>query len=189
MNRSDKAFNARARCAALGLLAVLLAAPAAAEGRRSPGYVDGDVFLDLVGDQNVKIEVSISKSLINIITSAHDQLKALAGGLESINAIVADLGPGTEQKALDAIRAIDRRLAKDGWERVARVRDEGTDIKVLVLNDGKAIEGLVVMMVEREERELIFVNIAGRMDPRAIQMLSEGFDIPGLEGLDVKVDE
>ena len=188
MNRTSKGSDG-ARLAASCALLLLLALPAAAEKQRSPGFVEGDVFLDLVGDENVKIEVSISKSLINIITSAHDQLKNLAGGLESITAIVADLGPGTEKKALEKIRSIDRRLAGEGWERVARVRDEGTEVKVLVLNDGEAIEGLVVMMIEREERELIFVNIAGRMDPRAIQMLSEGLDIPGLEGLEVDRDD
>lgn len=191
MKRGPKVSETRYRRAPIALLAAVAltvaVSPALAQTKGfkpGPGFVDGTVFLDMVGEDNVRVEVSISRSLIKIITAAHPDLEELAGGLESIHAVIAELNPDTEKRALDAIRSLDRRLASKGWQRVARVRDEGSEVKVLVLDDGEAIEGLVVMVVERDEGEVIFVNIAGRVDPAAIQRIGSGLAIPGLDELD-----
>ena len=60
---------------------------------------------------------------------------------------------------------------------------------MLALSDGEAIQGLVVMVVDRSEEggaELVFANIAGAIDLAAIQQIGEGFNVPGLDGLDLE---
>ena len=173
-------------CLCMLLWAALAIAPARAEEGPGPGYVDGAVFLELFGEDSVTLEVSISRSLIKIMTAAHPDLKELAGGLESIHAVVIEAAePAAAERARKAIREIDRRLAKQGWDRVARVRERTAEVKVLVLNDDESIQGLVVMVVDPDEGEVVFVNIAGRLNLEAIQKIGGGLKIPGLENIDI----
>ena len=61
---------------------------------------------------------------------------------------------------------------------------EDADIRVLVLNDETSLSGLVVMVLERSEGELIFANVAGLLDLEAIQKLGDKMNIPGLSDLE-----
>ena len=117
----------------------------------------------------------------------------LVTGLQSIQAVILDLSAGGDAEKLDdglvdrarhLASATDKSLRGKGWERIARVRDDGADIKVLVLNDDEVISGLVVMILDRDEGQLVFANICGTLDLAAIQAIGEGFDIPGLEQIE-----
>jgi hypothetical protein len=87
------------------------------------------------------------------------------------------------------MREMEARLLNDGWERVARIRDEDTEVKVLVLNDDEAIHGLVVMVADHDEGEMVFANIAGVIDLAAISAIGQSLDIPGLQNLDLGDDD
>ena len=57
---------------------------------------------------------------------------------------------------------------------------------MLVLSDGEVIQGLTVMVIDMEEGELVFANIAGTLDLAAIQEIGDGLGIPGIEDLDIE---
>lgn len=190
------------RWGALGLAAALLALSpvSAAPAKPSPGegFVDSSVFLELAGDDAVLVEVSIPGPLIKALTKIDPELHQLAGGLDSIQAVVVSLsGPGVDDdrdedsgpipellsKARRVVVEQEKRLLARGWERLARVRDPESEVRILVLNDEEIIRGLVVMVIDKDEGQVVFVNIAGELDLGALEAIGEQFDIPGLEEL------
>lgn len=168
------------------LLLVLVSSPVIAESKsldEVPGYVDGAAFVELAGDDAVTVEISIHGGLLKMLGSVDPELEELMGGLESIHAVILEAKDDeTAAKILDLMRRIERRLLGQGWERLARVRDDDSEVKVLVLNDEEAILGLVVM-VAGDDGEFVFANIAGTLNLAAIKTLGESLDIPGLNEL------
>ena len=168
------------------LLLVLVSSPAVAEKKsldKVPGYVDGAAFVELAGDDAVTVEVSIHGGLLKMLASVDPELEELVGGLESIHAVILEMEDDeTATRIRDLMRQTERQLMSKGWERLARVRDDEAEVKVLILNDEEAILGLVVM-VAGDENEFVFANIAGTLNLAAIAKLGESLDIPGLDEL------
>lgn len=191
----DGARRARgAACAAL-VAAVSVGACLAADRPLDtiPGYVDGAPFLRLAGDEAVSVEVNLHGSLLKALLKVDEELFRLAGGLESIHAVILNLSDGDERRRAmlgqlrDAVAATEQRLIRTGWERVATVKDPKSVSKVLVLNDQDAIHGLVVMVVGEEE--VIFANLAGVLDLAAIERIGQRFDLPGLDQMRGREDK
>jgi hypothetical protein len=161
---------------------VLALASSLAPAGDDRGLVDGSEFIRLAGDDAVTVEVSIKGALLKALTSADPELAKVAGGLESIHAVILDVERGdVAQRVVDRMRKVEEQLLSEGWERLARVKDEDSEVKVLVLNDEEAIHGLVVMVADDEE--LVFANISGILDLAAISAIGAGLDIPGLDDL------
>jgi hypothetical protein len=141
-----------------------------------------------VGDDSVVVEISLGKSLLKMMTSSDPELKERLGGLESIYALILNLSnQASSERARDAVRNIERRLVTGGWERIARIKESDSEIKILVLfHDEEKVEGLVVMIFSTEDDEptLVFVNIAGLIDMAALEDLGDELDLPGLDELD-----
>jgi len=175
------------------LLVAIAFLPAASSAHAAArGYVDKSAFVALAGgEQAVRVEVSIHKTLIGILCAGLDEdLKKIACGLESIEAVVLEVG-GKERQAelIEVIRKTEKMLRSRGWERVAFVRDEDSEVHVMILNNDKMIDGLVVMVMDRLDGELVFVNIAGLIDLEAIQRLAGQWNIPALEGIELGEEE
>jgi hypothetical protein len=179
--------NDRSPLAVIALLVcALAAAPATAADGHGPGYVDGKAFKEIAGEDAVTVEINLSGALLQTIARANEDLYELIGGLESIHAIVLDLGgSGATERARKTILDIEKRLQKRAWERIALVREEDGEVRILVLADGEAIQGLAVMVIDMEEGEMVFANIAGELDLAAIQSIGESLEIPGLDDLDI----
>lgn len=179
----------RFHACALGvmLLAGLLAAGPLEAGQRSrpPGFVDGSILIDLAGEDALTVEISLHGALLKAITGADPELKSLAGGLESIQAVILDLEETpASAKIREQVEEIQRELRRQGWQRLARVKESGSVVNVMVLNDAETIQGLVVLVVDENDKQVIFANVAGVLDLAAIERLGEEMDIPGLSDLD-----
>jgi len=152
------------------------------------GYVDPSTFVDLAGGPDaVRVEISIHKSLIGLICAGLDEdLKEVACGLEAINAVIIDLAGERVGRARELLADTERNLRGRGWERLALVREDDSEVRVLLLNDASTISGLVVMVLSHEtgSGELVFANVAGRLDLAAMQRLGDELNIPGLDNLE-----
>ena len=171
------------RCARVVWIFVLLfiaASPVLAEGReRSPGYVDGSLFLDLATEDTTTIEINLSGAILQAIASTDEDLKQLAGGLESIHAVILEFtDEGRVAKVQELLRQTEKQLRDKGWEVLTRIKEGAGRVTVRVINDGAAIQRLVVLV--SDGGEVVFANIAGVIDLNAIAKLGESFDIPGL---------
>lgn len=166
-------------------LGLALSPSARAAGPPVRGFVDGSRFLDVAGEGAGTVEVSLQGALLKALIAADPELQKLAHGLESIHAVIV------EPKNADALRRTremahetERKLLAEGWERVARIKDEGANVAVLVLNEGEKVRGLVVLVADENDGEVVFANVAGFVDLAAIASLGRQLEIPGLEQMD-----
>jgi len=190
MNGKTRRFSRRPALFAAVALCCLMLQPAASatenELRNVPGYVDNSTFIDLAGGpEAVRVEVSIHPSLLKLIcASLEPDLQEVACGLKSLGAVILDLSRGAVEEARELVAATERDLRGKGWVRMAMVKEQDSEVRVLILNDEKMISGLVVMVIDYDERELVFANVAGELDLEAMQEIGEKLDIPGLEDLE-----
>lgn len=167
-----------------GLVLIAGSPPSLADGRGATGLLDGTELIDLLGEDALKVEISIHKSLLQLLGRGDQEVGRLVSGLDSIHAVVFDLeGSGLNDEVRDTMAAIDRRLRKDGWERLAMVREGGSRASVLVRNTDQSIDGLIVMVVDGSE--VVFASIAGHIDLEKIRELGDQLDVPGLDELEL----
>jgi len=179
----------RGFCSAAGVLLLfgLLAAVPAQAGDRSrpPGYVDGSALIARAGEDALTVEISLHGALLRAITRADAELEKMAGGLEMIHAVIIDLEHAeSKEKVLQVVADIQAELRSKGWERLARIQEGSSHINVMLLNNEDTIQGLVVLVVNQDEQQVVFANVAGVLDLAAIERLGEELDIPGLDDLD-----
>ncbi len=168
------------------LAGLLVAGSAEAADEKVPGLVDGSEFIELAGgDDAVEMEIKVSGALLKIgAAGLPEDLADVVERIDSIQAIIVAVeGDDEREAARDVMAKTERSLEKKGWERLALVRDrdDGSEVRVLVLNDETAILGLVVMVLDGDDGELIFANVAGDLDLEAMKQIGEELEIPGLD--------
>lgn len=169
------------------ILATGIASAVDPETARLPGYVDGSPFLELATEDGEVVEISLPRSIIGMFCgTASDEepdVSDVACGLEWIGAVVVGMDDESAngKEARKLVERTEKSLLERGWERLARVQEEGEVIKVLMLPSGKRVLGLVVLGVE--EDQIIFANVAGDVDMAKLRELGDTMDIPGLEDL------
>jgi hypothetical protein len=175
------------------LAALALALPSFAEdadARRHPSFVDGSAFVELASESGELVEVSIGPALLQAVAGAETpagsgKASALAG-LKGIYAYVVSLenDAAREAKALRLISDLETRLDREGWERIVRVRDKGERVNVLTKPGppgASRVDGLVVLVFDDEDSEVVFANLVGSIDLAQIGAISEAIDVPGLD--------
>jgi hypothetical protein len=183
----------RGRLVIAAICMLVLSAPLVAAGsgsKQARGFVDGERFIDLVGDDCLRVQIWMPASLIRALANVDAQLRELVEEVHSLQMLVLDLSCGKSGSPVGLLRDEESRLLERGWERLVLVREDEAEIRVLVLMNDKekekeTIDGLVLMIVDTDEGEMVFVNIAGTIDLAAIQRIAEGFDIPGLEDIEL----
>ena len=148
-----------------------------------PGVVDKSIFTQLADEQDVAIEIWLPGSLLRPLCALDEELADLCDGLKLVQAVVLEMGEGGVPARLrNAVAETERSLLKRGWVRVAKIKEGDGQVSVLILNDEKSIQGLVVLVVE--EGELVFANVAGELDLSKIQKIGEEMDLPGLKDIE-----
>ena len=151
------------------------------------GYVDGSVLAELANEDDTLIEISIKGPLLRMVAKAigHEssELSEFLGQIISINAIVLEL-EGDREPLQPAVGKLVNLLQDKGWERIARVQEDDSYVAVFVLYDSRMeeLEGLTVIVSEDGD-ELVFANIAGRIDLELVGRIGKQLGVPGLDEL------
>lgn len=180
--------------------AAVLTAPAAAAPpgdrhpeKRHPGYVDGTHLLQMVDPDAELVEVTLRGRLLRLFATravkrADEGLARILGDLVSLKAIVAD-GGTTSTSMVKEVKGMQQKLERDGWERFVYVRESAEEsysayihLRPTGKNDEDEVDGLTVLGFTGDG-ELLFVNLAGRIDMERIASLGERLGVPGLEDL------
>jgi len=157
--------------------------------KRHRGYVDGSAFAELANDDSTLIEVSIDGALLKTVAAAlgeeNKEIGEFLGGIVSISAVVVEDARDDNGTVVSLAAKIADDLKEDGWEQIARVRQDGEGVMVLVLRDDKNEDLLagVTVMVSEDADNMVFANIAGRIDLGMVAKLATGLGVPGLEEL------
>ena len=153
---------------ALALVAVL---PAAASGAER-GVVDSAPFEELGGEECLSLYVNLGPTLLRLMSitvkSEDPDLAEAVARLERISAVFVDLDDacGTRDEGIGLLKKTVRDLQRKKWERLALIKDEDAEIQVLIQGTEDEVEGLVVLMHDKDaaEPQLVFVNIVGLID-------------------------
>ena len=176
--------------AALLFAMLLSTAPVVAQKVGSHrGYVDCSALLELVGEDDVRIEIHLPGSLIRAFGKVDPDLYDMIKGVESMDAVIVSVeGEAGIEAARKKIRGMAGKLRDQGWDRIALIKEGDEEVHVLVLSNEEKFDGMVVLIVgdadEGEGSEIVCTNIAGTIDMEAIRALGEEFDLPGLDQME-----
>ena len=192
--RARQRLEKRRRFVGVALLTVLIGLPAAAQPTdysKIPGYVDSSIFVDLAGGEDaIRVQVTIPPSILKMVMAGFaeemgDDMGQAIKGVHALHAVIVALDNGNAQtEARDVIRSMRKRLEKNGWHQLALIKEEDGEVHVLILESGESIRGLLVLVMDADEGQLVFANIAGELDLEAIGQLGEHLDFPGLQDLE-----
>jgi len=152
-----------------------------------PGYVDSATFIELAGGEDaIRVQVTIPPSILRIVTkSLAEELGDAVTGVHALHAVIVALDDGaTRTEAREVIRSMRKRLEKKGWHQLALIKEDESEVHVLILEGDESIRGLLVLVMDTDEGQLVFANIAGDLDLAAIEKIGEQMDIPGLQDLE-----
>jgi Domain of unknown function (DUF4252) len=171
-------------------LAVLMTSASFAAAAQTPavsaGYVDGDMFRALVDDEKDVVEVNLDgailQALANVASDDHDSAKTkdLFAKLKSIHAVIGTV-KGPASAALALVQKTDQKLVAAGWQRVTRITNATSNVSVLTHTVANRVDGLVALMFDSKDNELVFANLAGEIDVTQLGEIGKRFNVPGLE--------
>lgn len=181
--------------ATLVALGAAFAEPPAPPAEPPPGAALAQLFdpkfvADVADPEGELVEVNLPAGLIQGLArgaASEDPAAADAlSGLGGVNALVVTVKPDRVEEAQRRVRALSDELIAKGWSPLARVRDKTSTVTVLSGQPAGAgkIDGLVVLVFDRDERELVVCRIAGTFDLSQLGRITESLDVPGLEALD-----
>ena len=153
----------------------------------SPGFVDGSVFRSLIDEDQEVVEVNLEGAILQALANSksdedHSDSKDLFGKLKSIHAVIGTV-KGPASAALALVQQTEQKLASSGWQRITRIKDESSTISVLTHTAGDRVDGLVALIFDSDDKELVFANLAGDIDISRLGEIGERFNVPGLNAI------
>jgi len=148
------------------------------------GYVDGAMFRALIDEDQEIIEVNLEGPILQALAKSKgenmEDSKDLFAKLKAIHAVIGTVkGPASE--AMDLVRRTDAKLVGQGWQRITRIKDESSTISVLTHTVGDRVDGLVALIFDADDKELVFANLAGEIDITRLGEIGDQLNVPGLD--------
>jgi len=169
--------------AAALLVAGITAEAAGQSSNETPGYLDLRE-VESWFDVEPSLEVNVEGALLRLAASAakyeDEELADVLYKLKSIQVRGFPTYGPVPDELRDRRDALARRLQKEGWDSVVRVRKHDQSVDVFARMAGEKIAGLVVVAVKNDDDETVFVNIVGDIDPDQIGRIGRRFNIEEL---------
>ena len=155
-----------------------------ASAETSPGFLE---FGKIMPAKNGEfVEIDLDESLLGLAAQfAEGQEKEAAQilrGLKQVRVHVIGLDEENRSSVLERVSEVRAELAKEGWKRVAVVKDpKGADVAIFArTRGGNSIQGLAITVVD-EGKQAVIVNIVGEIKPEQITALGNRFNIEPLK--------
>ncbi len=150
------------------------------------GYVDETMFRALIDENQEVVEVNLEGAILQALAKGGgdghdaDDSKDIFAKLKSIHAVIGKV-KGPADAAMSLVQKTDQKLVSAGWQRVTRISDATSKISVLTHTVAGKVDGLVVLIFDSAEKELVFANLAGEIDITQLGEIGERFNVPGLD--------
>ena len=149
-----------------------------------PGFVDFSDFDERFGTE-ASLEVDIRGQLLRLVSEAsREEDPELAELLDRLSAIQVKGFPmlRSQFRTMEShSEDIAEALEKDGWNTVVKLRDYGQYVDVYARENEEFIEGLMMMVVDKELGETVLINIVGNIQAEELGRIGNRFDIAPLE--------
>lgn len=132
-------------------------------------------------DDDAFTSVYVSEHMFGLFTELEvedkedAELLKIIGGLKSLHILTTENTP--KQYYQEALKRIDRQE----YEVLMKIKDEGTNLQFLIKKRGAVIEELLLVV---EDEEFVLISIVGQINLKKISRLAKHVDIDGLEHLE-----
>lgn len=156
-----------------------------------PGYVDFGKFIPPTNGGDF-VEVNIKENLLSFaatIAQHHEpDAAALLRDLKSVRVNVIGLNDENRSDLTARVAKIRAELESQGWEKTVVAKQKDDDVNVYVkTGSGSAIEGVVITVISGN-REAVFVNVVGKLDPTKIAQLGQKLGIDPLKKIHPRIE-
>ncbi len=152
----------------------------------SGGYVDATMFKEMVDESQDVVEVNLEGPILQALAksksedSGDHEADELFAKLKSIHAVIGTV-KGSSAAAMALVQKTDKALTAAGWQRIARITDSTSSVSVLTHTVNDKIDGLVALIFDTEDKELVFANLEGQIDITKLGEIGRRLDVPGLD--------
>jgi hypothetical protein len=162
-----------------GVLCALVSIPALAqedELKDLAGFIDFGDLSATYGEP--KISINIGGTLLQFVgmmsEEGNPETSEMMSQLKGVRVFGYPVSgdPGVAKEKFSEVK---NTLKSKGWEPVVQVNEEDEQVLIYMKLDGSIMEGMTVMTVDDEE--VMFINIIGKLDPRQLGKVMDGFDI------------
>lgn len=157
----------------------------------SPGYAELGTFKPTEGCQFV--EVNLHAALLKFAATFVDRedpaTAELIRGLQHVRVNVVGYNDGSRADTTQHVQSIRHDLENQNWQRVVTVQQGGKDADVAVyvkFGDNDAIVGLVVTVIDSNEKNAVIVNLVGNIKPEQLAAVGKSLHIDPLAHLNLK---
>jgi dUTPase len=145
------------------------------------GYVD---FANLDSEYGEpKVMVNLNKTMLGFISKINmsdPEASELISKLKAVRVQIYNM-TDNDQPALDLIAKVSEDIKTKDWLPIVSVNEKDEKVRVFTKITDDIMDGLVVMVInnseERKEREAVFINIVGEIDPAQINKVTESLNI------------
>jgi hypothetical protein len=162
-----------------GALCALISMPVKAqedELKDLEGFIDFGDLSATYGEP--KISINIGGSLLQFVgmmsEEGNPETAEIMSQLKGVRVfgypISAD--PGVAREKFSEVK---NTLKAKGWEPVVQVNEEDEQVLIYMKMNGSSMDGMTVMTVDEEE--VMFINIIGKLNPKQLGKVMDGFDV------------
>jgi hypothetical protein len=145
------------------------------------GYVD---FANLDSEYGEpKVMVNLNKTMLGFISKINmsdPEASELISKLKAVRVQIYNM-TDNDQPALDLIAKVSEDIQTKDWLPIVTVNEKDEKVRVFTKITNDIMDGLVVMVINnsesQEEREAVFINIVGEIDPAQINKVTESLNI------------
>jgi Domain of unknown function (DUF4252) len=171
--------------ACVGLVPILLALAAPGAAWAQAGRIELPSFAGLAAKATNSVNISLDPSLIGLASqfagNGPDQaaVKTVMSGVKAVYVRSFQFAADNAYPRSDVDRVL-QQLEARGWVKLVSVHNTHPrkDVEVCLLEQGKRVEGLVVLAAE--PRQLTIVNIVGSISLAQLSQLQGKFGVPKL---------
>ena len=167
------------RIAIIAVLSLTLLAGCGAS-RFNDGYARFEKLPSRDVDRTASISIGrLPIRVVSLFVGDDPEAKLLLRHVDGVRVRTWEM-KGDRERVYSKLQDMRERLADDGWEAVAVVKDEGERVYLLMKTRREAITGLVAMV--SESNEVTMVNVMGRLEPEqlGVALAQLDVDLPGV---------
>jgi hypothetical protein len=146
------------------------------------GYVDFSNLDSVYGEP--KVMVNLNKTMLGFISKINmsdPEAAELIGKLKAVRVQIYNM-TSNDKPALDLIAKVSKSIQTKDWLPIVSVNEDDEKVRVFTKITDDIMDGLVVMVIKskeegNDEKEAIFINIVGEIDPAQINKVTESLNI------------
>lgn len=157
----------------------------------SAGHVDLKDLSSHYGEP--KVEINLGASLIGMVSALSQkqdpETADLLSKLEMVKVRVYNIAQQGPDSAFKTVDSITSELRKDNWHPIVSVNEVNEKVRIFTKITNDIVDGLVVMAVDGNSGEAVFINIVGEIDPAQVSKVTQSLNMDLGLGSDTDSEE